>query len=113
MTATSGGRARHLAGIVLDESALLTLADICHACAVQGECIVELVEEGVLDPVGLDAQHWRFSGTQLRVAIIASRLQADLGVNAAGAALALQLLEEVDALRARVRALHGTAPNRR
>jgi len=35
------------------------------------------------------------------------RLQSDLGVNRAGAALAVQLLEEIDALRTKLRALEG------
>jgi len=34
---------------------------------------------------------------------VALRLQQDLGVNLAGAALALQLLEEAETLRARLR----------
>ena len=38
---------------------------------------------------------------------MASRLQRDLGLNLAGAALALELLEEIDALRARLQALGG------
>ena len=42
---------------------------------------------------------WRFSGAQLRRARIALRLERDLGVNAAGVALALELLEELEQLR--------------
>jgi chaperone modulatory protein CbpM len=47
----------------------------------------------------LDAAEWRFSGAQLRRARIALRLERDLGVNAAGVALALELLEELEQLR--------------
>jgi chaperone modulatory protein CbpM len=36
---------------------------------------------------------------------VASRLQRDLGVNLAGAALALELLQEIEALRARLKVL--------
>jgi len=35
---------------------------------------------------------------------VASRLQRDLGVNLAGAALALQLLDEIETLRAHITA---------
>ena len=35
-------------GIILDEQAPLTLAELTRACAVHAELIVELVEEGVL-----------------------------------------------------------------
>ena len=43
-------------GIVPEEPADLTLADICRACAVQTEFVVELVEEGVLAPAGREPQ---------------------------------------------------------
>jgi chaperone modulatory protein CbpM len=107
MRKTSGSGVPQVAGILLDERAVLTLAEVCRACAVHAERIVELVEEGVLAPDGRESRQWRFTGTQLRYATIAVRLQSDLGVNPAGAALALQLLEEVEALRTRVRALGG------
>jgi chaperone modulatory protein CbpM len=88
-----------LTGVILDEQASLTLAEICHACAVHAEAIVELVEEGLIEPEGAEPQQWRFTGLHLRHASIALRLQRDLGVNLAGAALALQLLDELEVLR--------------
>lgn len=90
-----------LIGIVLDAESELTLGEICRACSVHAECIVELVAEGVLTPAGQQPVDWRFSGTQLRRVRIALRLQDDLGVNLPGAALALQLLDEIHELRAR------------
>ena len=94
-----------LVGIILDEQAQLTLAELTRACAVHAELIIELVEEGVLAPVGREPHRWRFTGAHMRRARMALRLQRDLGVNLAGAALALQLLDEVEALRARLRAM--------
>ena len=104
---TSDNEVPQLTGILLDEQVELTLADVSRACAVHAERIVELVEEGVLVPIGREPHGWRFTGTHLRHARIAVHLQVDLGINPAGAALALQLLDEVEALRARVRALGG------
>jgi chaperone modulatory protein CbpM len=43
----------------------------------------------------------------MRRATVSLRLQRDLGVNLAGVALALQLLDEVEALRARINALEA------
>ncbi len=94
-----------LSGIILEELTELTLADVCRACTVNVDCIVELVEEGVITPIGREPHRWRFSGTHMRRATVALRLQRDLGVNLAGAALALQLMDEVDALRARLRVM--------
>lgn len=94
-----------LSGIILEEQTELTLADVCRACAVRAEYIIELVEEGVLVPVGREPDGWRFSGAHMHRTTVALRLQQDLGVNLAGVALALQLLDEVEELRARIRSL--------
>jgi chaperone modulatory protein CbpM len=94
-----------LTGVILDDQIQLTLAEISRGCAVHAEFIIELVDEGVLAPVGPDPRHWRFAGSELRRASVAVRLQRDLGVNLAGVALALELLDELEALRARLNAL--------
>ena len=96
-----------LTTLILEEQSELTLADICRACAMDDIVIIEMVEEGVLTPVGQAPAQWRFSGLHLQHAKVAVRLQRDLGVNLQGAALALQLLEEMEQLRARLRGLSG------
>jgi chaperone modulatory protein CbpM len=92
-----------IVAILVEEHTELSLADVCGACAVEIERIVALVDEGVLEPLGGESRQWRFSGAQLRRATTAVRLQQDLGVNAAGVALALDLIEEIERLRARLR----------
>jgi chaperone modulatory protein CbpM len=94
-----------IAGTVLDEQAELTLAEFCGACAVEVETVIGLVNEGVLEPIGGEPRFWRFTGVQLRRATVAVRLQRDLGVNLAGVALTLQLLDEIENLQTRLRAL--------
>jgi chaperone modulatory protein CbpM len=91
-----------ITGVILEEQLELTLGEISRSCSVHAEYIIELVEEGVLAPVGRDPRGWRFSGIQVRRAARALRLQRDLGVNLAGVALALDLLDELDAMRARL-----------
>jgi chaperone modulatory protein CbpM len=95
------------AGLVPEEPAELTLTEVCRVCAVQTDFIVELVAEGVLAPAGRDPGGWRFTYAHVRRVRVASHLQHDLGVNTAGAALALELLEQIEALRARLEALDG------
>ena len=105
----SANQADAIRGIILDEQSVLTLTELSHVCAVQTGYIIELVDEGLVTPDIAteegEPQHWRFSGAQIRRARTAIRLQSDLGVNLAGAALALQLLEEIENLRAHVRAM--------
>ena len=91
-----------LTGIVLDEQAELTLSDLCRACCQHAEWIVQLVEEGILEPAGHNPAQWRFSGTSLQKAHIAMRLQRDLEINLAGVALALDLMDEIESLRSLV-----------
>ncbi len=91
--------------LILEEQQDLTLETLCRACSTQVEQLLELVDEGVIVPTGDAPELWRFTGVHLRRARIAVHLQRDLGVNPAGAALALQLMEEREQLRARLRAL--------
>jgi chaperone modulatory protein CbpM len=96
-----------LTGVILEEEVELTLAEVSRSCAVHAECIIELVEEGVLAPIGREPRVWRFDGMQIRRASAALRLQRDLGLNLAGVALALDLLDELNAMRSRLRTLVG------
>ena len=88
-----------LSGLILEEDLQLSLGELSQACCVEVEFIVELVQEGVLEP--LDAQ-WRFSGNSLLRLRKAVNLHRDLGLNLAGIALALDLLEERERLQARL-----------
>jgi len=90
---------------LFDEQHRLTLEDLSQLCGVQTSMILELVEEGVLEPMDLHASQWSFSGTSIRRVQIAIRLQRDLEVNIPGVALALDLMEELEELRQRLRRL--------
>lgn len=90
-----------LTGTLLEEDSHLTLGDLSRTFGVHAECIVEMVEEGVITPEGKAPHSWRFTATNLRRVRIALRLQNDLGVNLPGVALALQLLEELESARGR------------
>jgi chaperone modulatory protein CbpM len=96
-----------LTGVVLDDSTLVTFAEVCRSCGVADEVVVEMVELGILDPAGGGRGDWRFAAPSLRRAAAAVRLQRDLGVNLAGAALALELLDRIERLEARLKALRG------
>ncbi len=88
------------------DSSDMTMDELCRICAVHNEYVVQLVQEGIIAPtVGSAPETWRFSNFHVRHAAIASRLQRDLGVNLAGAAVVLQLLDELETLRAQMTAV--------
>lgn len=92
-----------LSGEVLEEDIELTLAELCRATRLPAERVFELVEYGVIEPLGPEPARWRFRGVSVSRLHCAQRLQHDLGVNTAGVALALDLLEELQQLRSRLR----------
>jgi chaperone modulatory protein CbpM len=96
--------------VVLDEAEEITLADLTRTCRVHAEWVMELIEEGVLEPRQAGGAQWRFSATSIVRVEKARRLQRDLGVNLPGIALALQLLDRIDALEARLRSAPLRAP---
>jgi len=91
-----------LTGILLDEQTELSMNDLCQACSSSAEWIIELVEEGILEPSGHQQTHWRFTDNSLQRALTTIRLQRDLGINLAGIALTLELLDEIETLQARL-----------
>ena len=95
---------------LLDESTEISLGELCRTCGTHAEWVIALVSEGILIPSGGDPREWRFAASSMKVVHTAKRLHADLGVNLAGVALALDLLSEVERLSARVERLSGLDP---
>ena len=91
---------------VMEDMVELTLQELCRACAADSDIIIELVDEGVIESVVVEVDQapdlWRFTGLHLQRAKVALRLRRDLGVNFAGAALVLQLMDELAALRGQI-----------
>lgn len=94
-----------LSGEILEKDIELSLAELSKACQLPAERVIELVEEGVIEPIGRNPARWRFRGICVRRVHCVQRLERDLGVNVPGAALAIDLLEELERLRARLRRL--------
>ena len=102
-----------LTGIIVEENTTFTLGELSRACGEPAEWILALVAEGVIEPADGDQSHWRFCGQCLRRVRIVKRLESDLGVNLAGAALALELLEELEGLRNRIAVLERLSESSR
>jgi len=93
---------------VIETRREMSLSDLCEVCTVTSERVVQLVDEGLVEPVGRKPAEWRFSGRSVTRVVVAERLSRDLRLNAAGAALVLDLLDEVKQLRQRLIRLEET-----
>jgi chaperone modulatory protein CbpM len=101
-----------MTGTVVDDERGIPLATLCRACGLPVEAVAALVDEGILEPAGARRGRWRFPADSIRRARIALRLQRDLDLNIAGAALALDLLDHLEELRARVRSMEARRQHR-
>lgn len=79
----------------------VSLIKLCHCTEIPVEQIFSMVEYGVLEPINSQLSHirWRFSANSILRVKTALRLQRDLDVNMAGAALAIELMDELKQLR--------------
>lgn len=90
-------------GIVVEEELVFSLTGLCQAAGASPAQVLGLVDEGLLQPTGAAPQQWAFTGASLRTTRAALRLNTDLSLGTAGAALVFELLDEISALRARLR----------
>lgn len=97
--------AKTVSGVVLGERETITLEALAGLCTMETGWVTELVEYGVVEPIDPTRGQWEFSAVVLKRVRTAARLRRDLELGPAGIALALDLLDEIDALRARLNAL--------
>ncbi|MBV4460568.1 chaperone modulatory protein CbpM [Pseudomonas sp. COR58] len=83
----------------------LDMAEFCEATDLSDAYVIEIVEHGILEPQGAQPREWRFTDVELTLARRAAKLRRDLELEWEGVALAMELLEEVKALRAENRML--------
>ena len=92
-----------LTGIVIGDEGALSIEELARACQAESQWVCELVAAGVLVPDGYEASVWRFRAADLRCALRITRLQRDFGASLDAAAVMLDLLDEVERLRTRLR----------
>ena len=91
-----------LIGTLMEDS-WLTLDQVAAACRVDAAWLLRHIEEGLFPHAESVAGTWRFSGTSLLRARRMRKLEQDFDAVPELAALMADLLEEMDALRERVR----------
>ena len=87
---------------IVENEVHMSIVELSHASRTPQELIMSWVSEGVLSPAGSSPEDWRFSGDSLKRAKTAAHLTHDLELNVPGVALALELLDEITQLRARL-----------
>ncbi len=92
-----------LSGPIFDETTEITIVELCEVCSIETKLVDEMIDEGVLELTSGRSEKRRFPYSSVRRTRTAIHLQRDLGLNLAGAALALELLDRIENLRAQLR----------
>jgi chaperone modulatory protein CbpM len=87
-----------LQGTVVDEDKPLSLTELCTSCSLSAETVDIFIEHGIVETLSASGGGQFSRNSVLRVQTVL-RLQRDLNVNIEGAALVLDLLDEIRLLR--------------
>ena len=93
---------REVISFVNDGFLKLSLSEFCRACGVNANDVLRYIDYSVIEPP-IENGEWCFNSVCIQRVRQAERIQRDLEINPAGLALALDLLEELDRLRIRLR----------
>ena len=88
-------------GVCLIDEHALELEAFAAACGTEAEFVRLLVDEGLLQPVALQPA-WRFGGEELARVRRICRLQRDFEANLQSVAVMLELIDEIEHLRAQL-----------
>jgi chaperone modulatory protein CbpM len=86
---------------ILDEAEQVTREELARLCRVDVSWIDQLIAHGVIAPAQQTTMY--FSAVTITTIRKARRLEQDFALNVSGVALALDLLEEIERLRAEVK----------
>lgn len=78
----------------------LSIHEVTASFGISKETIIEIVDEGIVTIQKNEKDEWFFDNEAVGCIRLVLRLHHDLGINLAGAGLALELLKEIDRLRA-------------
>jgi chaperone modulatory protein CbpM len=88
-------------GVCLTDEHALELEDFAAACGIEAAFVRLLVEEGLLAPA-VEHPAWRFGGEELARVRRICRLQRDFEANLQSVAVMLDLIDEIERLRAQL-----------
>jgi len=96
-------------GVCVTDEHALDLEAFAAACGAEVEFVRLLVEEGLVQPVALQPA-WAFSGEAMARVRRIRRLQRDFEANLQSVAVMLELIDEIDRLRATLQRAGIDAP---
>ena len=96
-------------GVCLNDANALDLEAFAAACGTEVEFVRLLVDEGLVQPV-VDQPTWRFGGEELARVRRIRRLQRDFEANLQSVAVMLELIDEIERLRAQLKRAGIAAP---
>ena len=84
---------------MLNDNVFYTTKAVCKSYKLNLSTVGEMVSWGIAEPSGNKPEKWLFSHKDFERIGRASRFNRELEINIPGAALALQLLEDIQNLR--------------
>jgi chaperone modulatory protein CbpM len=97
-----------VAAELVDMAAPCSIDELSVACNVDADWIAELVEHGVIEPIGRSRSDWKFTSLTIVRVAKARRLERDLDLNPASLAIVLDLLDQIDDLRVELKKRQST-----
>lgn len=88
-------------GVIVSDDQTVSIVELCQCCDISAEQVLTLVEYSIIEPLERQSSHihWQFTADSVLRVKMSLRLQRDLDVNLAGAALAIELSDEIKTLR--------------
>lgn len=77
----------------------LDMRTLCQEADLSADCVIEIVEHGIVEPSGRTPEDWLFDDQAPLLLKRAAKLHHELELEWEGVALALELLDEVRHLR--------------
>ncbi|WP_341960264.1 chaperone modulator CbpM [Pseudomonas sp. RC10] len=84
---------------------VVDMKEFCQVVDMPAAYVIEIVEHGIVEPQGHRPDDWLFDTYSLSIAKRAAKLHHDLEMEWDGVALALNLLDELEQVRAENRML--------
>lgn len=89
----------------MSSTLVIDMQELCEVVDLPAAFVIEIVEHGILEPQGRQPDEWLFDSAALSIARRAVKLHHELQMEWDGVALALDLLEELEQVRAENRML--------